>query len=265
MSDGDLLTDGTSTEQPASGDNQSTGESGESGATPVSDDSNRPGWMDQLSGDLKVNKALYKFKSASDAVKSLVELEGKLGKSVTVSETPTEEELSRVRTLLGVPKDSEGYDFTDVELPEGFKLTDGAAKDLKEFAHENDMTVPQAKKLLAKLAARENEAVRQVRKLYQEKREKAEAKLRQDLGADYDKHYKASRTWLETYGDDELKAELKDTGFGNSPALIRALAKSGLAISEGQAPRGGPGPAQKTNAAFPVAAQLAAERTSNYD
>jgi hypothetical protein len=271
MSDqqGDLLT-GEPNQPVGDAGNQDAEGPGDAGTPPVTDDSkNQKGLKGMLSSEaLKNDERLDRFVGDGPVDKlaqSFLELEDKLGRAVTISDEPTDEELSRLRTLLGVPENVDGYDFSDVELPEGFKLTDGAAEDLKAFAKENDMSVTQAKKLLSKLAARENEAVRQVRQLYKEKRESAEAKLRQDLGEDYDKHVKAGKTWLERYGDDELKAELKDTGFGNSPALVRALGKAGLEIGEGQAPRGFPiDTTAQPEEGFPVAAAIAKSRATNY-
>ncbi len=267
MSDreGDLLTDGISEEQPAEAGNQQPEGSGESESTPGADSSERPGWMDQLKGDLKDSESLRKFPSATDLAKSYVELEGKLGKAVTVSEEPTEEELSRVRTLLGVPEKVEDYDFSDVKLPEGFKLTDGAAKDLAAFAHENNLSVPQAKSILGKIAARENEAVRQVRQVYQAKRSQAETQLRQDLGEDYDKVLKAGQNVLQEYADKDLINELKDTGFGNSPAMVKFLGNLGRAVSESEAPQGGQPQGGQSRTPFPFAAEVSKRRQSYYD
>ncbi|MFH2073961.1 MAG: hypothetical protein ABIJ57_01250 [Pseudomonadota bacterium] len=267
VQESDLLTVETEQAPAETEDNLLTEGSEESEATSVKEDGSkdRPGWMDQLSGDLKENKALYKFKSASDAVKSLVELEGKLGKSVTVSDEPTEEELSRLRTLLGVPDSPDGYTLKDVELPEGFKLTDGFVKDMANFAHENNLTVGQAKAYVKKMAAREHEAVRQVRQIIKEGRDKAETRLRQELGSDYDKHLKAANTLLKDYGDQELSGALKDSGFVNSPAMVRFLGKVGLAVSEAEAPRGTTPPrTPKPTGAFPGARQIAEERKSYY-
>jgi|GEM_PF-6727784 len=266
--DEDLLTGGISDEQPAEDTgNQDPAGPGESAVTPVEDGSkDRPGWMDQLSGDLKDSEALRKFKSTSDVAKSYIELEGKLGKAVTISEEPTEEELSRVRTLLGVPESEEGYDFSDIELPKGYSLAEGAIKDVAKFAKTNDLTVGQAKAVIKRIAEREHEAVRQVRQIVKEGREKAEARLRSDLGEGYDKHLKAANTVLATYGDKELMSSLKDSGFVNSPALTRFLGKVGLAVSESEAPRGGVKPVIPVKpTGFPVAAALAEKRKGLYD
>lgn len=264
--EGDLLTGGT----PATATTEEAGNpkpegTGENVVTPSEGNTERPGWMDQLSGDLKDNESLRRFDSVESAAKSYVELEGKLGAAVTVSEDPTDEELSRVRTLLGVPESAEGYDFTAVELPEGVTFTEDALGRFAEHAKANDLTQKQAQADLKREADREYEAIRQVRSVTKEKREKSELKLRQELGGDYDKTLKAAKSLLEAYGSEELTNELKDSGFGNSPALIRALGGLGLAISEGIAPRGlTPPRGEETAKPFPEAARMAKERNPHY-
>jgi hypothetical protein len=262
--EGDLLTGGTQAEPEGAG-NQTPEGPGESESTPVSDGSERPGWMDQLKGDLKDSDSLRKFESASDLAKSYVELEGKLGNAVTLSEEPTEEELSRVRSLLGVPENEEGYDFSDVDLPEGFTLNDVAKEDLSKFAKSNDMTVTQAKAVLQRMADREAAAVKEARRVIKENREKAETALRKELGADYDKVLKGGQRLVQEYGDEELAQQLKETGFGNSPAMVKFLGNVSAAFSEAEAPRGDAPDLKRDEGPFPVAARMAKNRTSNYE
>ena len=264
---GDLLTGGIPDGQPTEEVGNQSAEAGSEGseATSVIDSSERPGWMDQLKGDLKDNESLRRFKSVDEAANSYVELEGKLGTAVTISEEPTAEELSRVRTLLGVPESAEGYDFTAIELPEGVTFNEEATERIAKFAKDNDYSQSQAQSLMKREANREYEARRQVMSVTKEKREQSELKLRQDLGGDYDKTLKAAKSLLELYGDEELTSELKDTGFGNSPALIRALGKAGIDISEGSAPRGlAPPRGEKSEAAYPEAVKMGNERNPHY-
>ena len=263
----DLLTSGTETTTEEAGNPTPEG-SGETLATPVVKESTkeRPGWMDQLNGDQKDNEALYRFPSVNDAVNSLVELEGKLGKSVTLSDDPTEEELSRLHTALGVPENQDGYDFSDVELPKGIELTEAATEEWKTFAKENDMTVKAAKNLVAKSASREADVIKQVRQAFKTSRAESEKALRAELGANYDKTIKGSQRLVRDYGDEDMTRLLRDTGAGNAPAMIRFLGKISAAVSEGDAPRGEDRPkatARKTD--FPGAERAAKKYQNNYN
>jgi len=51
-------------------------------------------------------------------------------------------------------------------------------------------------------------------------------------GANFNGTIDAAKRPLAKYGDDELRAGLKETGFGNHPALIRFLSKIGKAMGE---------------------------------
>jgi len=53
-------------------------------------------------------------------------------------------------------------------------------------------------------------------------------------GANFNGTIDAAKRPLAKYGDDELRAGLKETGFGNHPALIRFLSKIGKAMGEDQ-------------------------------
>lgn len=266
--EGDLLTGGLETKPTVETGNPAPDKSGDDNTPPVTDDSkNQKGLKGMLSSALKEEKRLDRF--AGDApvdklAQSFLELEDRLGRSVVISEEPTDEELSRVRSLLGVPESQDEYDFSDVEMPDGVTLTEGAIASLQKTAKENNLSQSQANALVKSAANREYEAVRQVRQLVKNNRENAEAELRQDLGADYEPNLKAAQSLLSTYGTDGLKKEMQEAGYGNSPHLIRFLGKIGMAVSEGTAPRSETPPRKDGKAtAFP-GARSAAEKYKSY-
>ena len=270
--DGDLLTGGPEDTSTTDADNQDSGGSGGivDDASSVADDpKDQPvGWKGQLSEDLSKEKGLDKFNgkgAINKLASSYLEAEDRLKRSVTLSEEPTEEELSRVHALLGRPESQDGYDFADVEIPEGRSITDTKMAELKRLAFKSGLNNDQAREMIQDSLAREANAIKEIRRVMKKQRVEAETELRSDLGDDYDKHLKAGKRFLQKYGDAALTKELKDTGFGSSPALIRALGKAGLDISEDNALRGEKPPGSpKTEHAFPVAAKMAAEKDRYY-
>jgi hypothetical protein len=263
--DGDLLTDGTDTEPTEDTDNQQNAGPEGSDATSVETDGakQRPGWMDQLAGDLKNNETLYRFKSANDAVKSLLEAEGKLGRSVTISEKPTAEELSRLYALLGRPESPDKYDFAEVKLPEGVTVPKKAEEELRRIAHENGLTNAQASKLIEWNARRETEAVRQVQAIIKQSKEEATAALKEKHGEDFPKLINAAQQLVATKGTDGLKTKLKTTNWGNDPDFVEFVGTLALERREGNAPdtETPPDPEPKETA-FPVAASIGAKYKS---
>ena len=270
--DGDLLTDDPGETSFSEADNQDSGGSGGlvDDASSVADDSKEQpvGWKGQLSEDLRGEKGLDKFngKGAINKLASAyLEANERLGHSVTLSEEPTEEELSRVHALLGRPESQDGYDFSAVEIPEGRSITDTQMAELKRLAFKSGLNNDQAREMIQDSLARETNAIKDIRRVMKKQRVEAETELRSDLGDDYDKHLKAGKRFLQKYGDAALTKELKDTGFGSSPALVRALGKAGLDISEDSAVRGETPPSSpKTAHAFPVAAKMAEEKNKYY-
>ncbi len=269
--EGDLLTDGLDESSTDTTDNQDpAGTGGPGTAASDTDDSKDPpkGWKGQLSEALQGEDRLDKFngKGAIDKLASAyLQAEERLGRSVSLSEEPTDEELSRVRTLMGCPENKEGYDFSDVELPEEYKLGEEGSAALKAFAYEHGLTQSQAKAQVAYTAKRERDAIAQVRRVFKQHRETSEKALREELGEGFDKNLKAGQRVLQNYGDPVLIKELKETGFGNSPAMIKFLGKLGSAVSEDSSLQNdGPPAPKKGNTAFPVAEQIAAQMKGKY-
>ena len=269
----DLLTGGR--EAAPTGDtgnpNPDTGTGDVLTTPPATDDSktNQKGLKGMLSSALKDEGRLDRFNGDAPVDKlaqSFLELEDRLGRSVVISEEPTDEELSRVRSLMGVPESQDEYDFTDVEMPDGVTLTEDAAEVLKQVAHDNGLSKSQAKALVSASAQREAEAIRQVRQAAKNNRDNAEAELRQELGSDYEPHLKAAQRLLTDYGDEKLTKELQLSGAGNGPALIRFLGKVGIATSEGNAPRSEAKPETvvKGSTSFPGAARAEKKYKSYY-
>lgn len=263
--EGDLLTGGQETPPTDTADNQDPGGSGglvdDASSVEEDDSKDQPvGWKGQLSEDLRGEKGLDKF-NGKGAINKLatayLELDERLGRSVTLSKEPTEEELSRVHVLLGRPENQDGYDFFGIELPETVKVTDTQMAELKRIAFKSGLSNDQARSMIESSVTRETNAIKDIRRVMKQQKQDADTQLRSDLGKDYDKHLKAGKRFLKVYGNDALTKELQDTGFGNSAALIRALGKAGLDISEDNALRGGTPPTpSKTEHAFPLAAEI---------
>ncbi len=265
MEDGDLLTDGIPEGQPDGTGNQGLEGSGGTVETPVNDGSERPKWMDQLGGDLKDNKALYRFKSTSDAVKSFLELEGKQGSMVSIpGEGSTAEERSRFNARLRGGVDTpDDYDLSSAKLPEGVTLTDSGVAELKKLAFENGWTKEAVVKAVEWDAARQAAAVGEVKKAIATNRKESEAALRTEWGAEYDQNLVLAQKVVTEHGGEGLVRKLKETGLGNDPDMVRMMAKIGKATSESSSPLGGQA-ASAASVAFPEAAKAQAEYNSRH-
>jgi len=264
LQSGDLLTGGTPEGQPTgTTGNQSPAGSGETAATSGAGNSTeQPKWMDQLEGDLKANKTLYRFKSASDAVKSFVELEGKQGSMISKpGPEATAEEKSRFNAYLsGGVTTPDDYDLSAAKLPDTVKLTDAGVSELRKLAFENGWTMEAAVKAVEWDAQRQAEAVKEARRQTASDKKAGVEALKADWGTDYDANLVRAKQATTKYGSEGLNKLLQESGLGNHPDMVRMMAGIGEATAEGNAPIGGTRP-KPTGAAvnFPGAAAMAAE------
>lgn len=135
----------------------------------------------------------------------------------------------------------EKYEF---QQPEGVELNDTALGAFSEFAKDANLSQDAAQALLGKLAPAM--AQHQAAVLEQVRTEWATtAKTDTEYGgAKLQENLAVAKRALDTFGTQELRTLLNDSGLGNHPEIIRAFFRAGKAISEdtfvpgGTAPKG---------------------------
>lgn len=137
-------------------------------------------------------------------------------------------------------------EYSEFTLPEGFTLDDVSKKEITDAARANNLTQEQAQKYVEGLSG----SVKTLNdRAAAARRATGEAALRADPefgGANFDETLKAAQSTVRALGGDALVAELGITGLGNSPELVKALAKlardgvaGGKFVAGGNARNGG--------------------------
>jgi hypothetical protein len=168
--------------------------------------------------DEGLRKRLEKFKTPSDLAKSYVELETMQSKAF---QDMTPEEKEKYLKRLGLPESAEGYELSDVALPEGVPKNVEADKAFKELAKNLKLTKDQAKgghEWLMKRAAATISAQREAMKRQTEERESA---LRTTWGSAYDANQAAVEKLLKLGGDEFT--QFMNSGPGKEAAVRKGL------------------------------------------
>lgn len=205
-----------------------------------------PSWRDHAASEieriadgdedyaLKAQKAVDRFETAGDLVKSYLSLRDSLDKRVQVpGDKASDEERAAFYERLGKPKSADDYKLTRPEgVPEETPAEQELAKNFKAKAHELNLTSAQVEQLYAwnfEVAALEAKA-REV--ALQKFAEDAEKELRLQWTVDYDRNLELANEALQHYAKDDWQAfkdlRLEDGGYvGDHPVFARIFARVG--------------------------------------
>lgn len=160
--------------------------------------------------------------------------EGAGGNSATAQQTTgvqaqqqtTQTTATQEAVKTGAP---ETYTFT---APEGKEYSPEMVGVFSDAAKAGGLTQEAAQKVLEKLApAMEAQQIASMEKMRNAWAE--ELKADKELGGTaLEENLAVAKSFIDKFGDDELKALLEETGLGNHRALARAFFKAGKAISE---------------------------------
>lgn len=208
------------------------------------------GWPEDLPPELA--RAAAKFATPAAALKSYVELERRLGRAVVVPDAEADEtERRRFHRRLGVPDRPEDY---PVAFP-GAAPDQAVAPDIAErrsgflAAMQAAGAPPAVVQAALDWFGTETGSLARARDgLAAQAEAEAEAGLRADWGAGFDRNLVLARRALQRFGPEEA-AGLAETPLGNGgrlgshPGFLRLLHSVGAGLLEDQALIGQPEPA----------------------
>jgi hypothetical protein len=209
-------------------------------------------WMSGLTAEQKADadlvKSLSKFeKGIPDLARSYAELEKKQGQAVAIpNEKATPEERARYLKAIGVPDKAEGYKLGEVQLPKGIVPDEVMAKAFLETAHKAGLTAEQVKAVYGWYMPAFAKQLTEAGRLVKLTSEQAEAKLREELGADFDAAQTYKERAFRTFFDEEAAGLFVKSGLGNSPSVLKGFIKLGKSISEHVFADGSRGAAMET-------------------
>lgn len=136
-------------------------------------------------------------------------------------------------------------DYGDFELGEGVEIVPELMNKAKGLFKELNLTKKQAQKLVGVQTEAVQTMVKTIQDNWTKQVSEWETETIKELGADYKKKLARAAKVRDRFFDDDLKKLFDESGFGNNPALIRAMIKIEETISEDVPPNGRPGSGNK--------------------
>ncbi len=201
------------------------------------------GWRDGLSEELRSNPSITKFDTTENLASSYIELQSLVGKKGVIppGEGDGPEVYERFYNELGRPETVEGYDLSNVEIPEALQpfWDDGLQSAMVAGMHELGMSQATVKGLLNLFAGEQAKMLGELNQGVAQANTAAQDELKTELGTSYDAKVEVSqRAFREAFGDNagEMAGlELAGGGMlGNHPGIIRAFIKLGESMNEAE-------------------------------
>ena len=174
----------------------------------------------------------------ADVLNSYVSLEKVLGKSV---QDMTPEEKARYYKKLGDrPESADGYELSDVKLPDGLGDTPESQRGLKVWMLDQGFTKAQAKAMDERAKQGVLAAVDAAKRAQAALLQGYETAMRkpENWGADYDANIKGIEALVTQLGEADVQKFMK--GPGRHPAMLRFLHKVRGTMLEDTLEGGGP-------------------------
>ena len=197
------------------------------GNTEVQDNKD-PGYMAAVKADLrdKYGDELRKYENINPIIEDYFTLKANSADSIIKpKEGATEEEVAAYKEKLGIPKEASGYELD--KAPDELGKQDEFSVSFKDMALKSNLSKEQAKEVFNQYNQLQLEAIKSQEAQVKE----TEKTLRAELGSGYDEAIANVGTILQGGGQD-LVDYLNETGVGNDPRFIRAMAKLGSVVSE---------------------------------
>ena len=186
-----------------------------------------PAWMAQL-GNIDADKAekLSKFEKIGDLANNFLELEGKLGNSVTKpGENASAEEVEAFYRSLGKPESADKY-----------SIEGDQAEMFRKMAYENNLTDAQAKAFYKSLQEVGNNAIAAQKAAFDAQAKDTQVALQKEYGKDYPTKIEMLKRGIATYGGEKLGAKLQQAGLLGDYEVVKLFIQLGEQSSEAGSP-----------------------------
>jgi len=179
-------------------------------------------WRDNLPDDLGKHSIWSKYDNVTDLVKGSINAQNQIGKKAEEFWSSEDvNDISKRKEIMGVPNDSEGYEFNIEEVPEGTELDEEKISSFKTLAHELGLNNKQAQSLLDYQIKSSADAFEQDDKLVELSLREAEENLREEWTGDkFDYNMGKVANVMDFLGLQDFK---DDPMIGNNVDFIKAV------------------------------------------
>ena len=197
-------------------------------------------WRDSIPEDIKNDPSLADIKDVGGLAKSFVHAQHMIGsdKVVIPSREASQEELDNFYNKLGRPETSDGYETPKENMPE-VPLDDQMQVRFFEEAHRIGLNKQQAAALMRWQAQETHNSIEKIDSDGELALLRATETMQKEFGKAYEQNLNMAKNAAKEFGGEALVELLDTTGLGNEPAIIRAFANIGKAISNDEIVGGG--------------------------
>lgn len=197
-------------------------------------------WRSAIPEDLQNDPSLADIKDIAGLAKSYVHAQHMIGadKVVLPGTDASQEEKDAFFSKLGRPDTHDGYETPTENMPET-QLDEGLLNGFYQEAHRIGLNKQQAAALVRWQAQAAHEGTEASIVEMESHLAQAQEAMRKEFGNAYEQNLDMAQQAAKQFGGEELIALLNSTGLGNEPAVIKAFANIGKAISNDEVIGGG--------------------------
>ena len=197
-------------------------------------------WKASIPEDLQNEPSLADIKDVASLAKGFVHAQHMIGSDkVAIPGTQaSQEELDNFYNKLGRPETVDGYEAPTENMPE-IPYDNELQTMFFEEAHRIGLNKQQAGALIRWQAEQAQASIENGNQQAEINLEKAQDAMRKEFGKAYEEKMDLAKNAALEFGGDELMKVLDATGLGNEPAVIKAFANIGKAISNDEIIGGG--------------------------
>lgn len=149
--------------------------------------------------------------------------------------TDGKEAWEPIYKALGKPESPDKYQIPELKLGEGITIDTAKLDAVKKVMHETGITQKQAESLIKWYGSDLTQQVEAYKNQQTAAKQAGEAELKKAWGDKFEPELDTARAVIRKFGNEELLAELEQSGMGNHPKLTQFLNKVGKAMLEDSA------------------------------
>ena len=186
-------------------------------------------WHEQLPEDMRSEASLKMIKDIPNLAKSYLNAQKMVGaeKIAIPGKHASEQDWKQVFQKLGVPETVDKY---DLKAPEGFNPE--VLGKFKELAHGAGILPQQAEKLMNFYQDLNKNATEANQTQMKAKMEEGVNSLRKEWGNAFDQEVEVAKAGLQSFGDDNFKKFLDESGLKSHPEMVKLFNRLGKATGE---------------------------------
>jgi hypothetical protein len=186
-------------------------------------------WHEQLPEDMRGEASLKMIKDIPNLAKSYLNAQKMVGaeKIAIPGKHASEQDWKQVFAKLGVPETVDKYEF---KAPEGFNPE--IMGKFKEIAHGAGILPQQAEKLVNFYQDLNKNASESNLTQQKAKMEEGVTALRKEWGNAFDQEVEVAKAGLQSFGDDNFKKFLDESGLKSHPEMVKLFNRLGKATGE---------------------------------